>query len=191
MSFSSSVRVYTVFLLFGFEICERKTIKEFLFRFQICERKTKNENRISFFVFRFQKRSKKNENRIPFSFFVFKRKVRKTKNEFDFRFSYFSFENEKRKKKFGFRFFVRKFQKEKGKTVYTRTVLTHHLAQEAVHRRLTVSSGTPGRWSCGKAPDCQSTVIQSHLPPFRNLGNFVHLTSPVSFGRELKAGDPF
>ena len=22
------------------------------------------------------------------------------------------------------------------------------------------------------------TVVQSHLPPFRNLGNFVHLTLP-------------
>ena len=24
------------------------------------------------------------------------------------------------------------------------------------------------------------------LPPFRNLGNFVHLTLPVSFGRDTK-----
>ena len=34
-------------------------------------------------------------------------------------------------------------------------------------------------------------MVQSHLPPFRNLGNFVHLTLPVSFGRDTKAGGPF
>ena len=28
---------------------------------------------------------------------------------------------------------------------------------------------------------------QSHLPPFRNLGSFVHLTLPVSFGRDTKS----
>ena len=30
-------------------------------------------------------------------------------------------------------------------------------------------------------------VVQSHLSPFRNLGNFVHLTLPVSFGRDTKS----
>ena len=30
-------------------------------------------------------------------------------------------------------------------------------------------------------------MVQSHLPPFRNLGNFVHLTLPVSFGRDTKS----
>ena len=33
-------------------------------------------------------------------------------------------------------------------------------------------------------------MVQSHLPLFQNLGNFVHLALPVSFGR-LKAGGPF
>ena len=33
----------------------------------------------------------------------------------------------------------------------------------------------------------RGTVVQSHLPPFRNLGNFVHLTLPVSFGRDTKS----
>ena len=33
----------------------------------------------------------------------------------------------------------------------------------------------------------EGTVIQSHLPPFRNLGNFVHPTEPVSFGRDTKS----
>ena len=31
------------------------------------------------------------------------------------------------------------------------------------------------------------TVVQSHLLPFRNLGNFVHLTLPVSFRRDTKS----
>ena len=30
-------------------------------------------------------------------------------------------------------------------------------------------------------------MVQSHLPPFRNLSNFVHLTLPVSFGRDTKS----
>ena len=30
-------------------------------------------------------------------------------------------------------------------------------------------------------------MVQSHLPPFRNLGTFVHLTLPVSFGRDTKS----
>ena len=30
-------------------------------------------------------------------------------------------------------------------------------------------------------------MVQSHLPPFQNLGNFVHLTLPVSFGRYTKS----
>ena len=30
-------------------------------------------------------------------------------------------------------------------------------------------------------------MVQSHLPPFRNLGNFVHLKLPVSFGRDIKS----
>ena len=33
----------------------------------------------------------------------------------------------------------------------------------------------------------EGTVVQSHLPPFRNLGNFVTLHSPVSFGRDTKS----
>ena len=40
------------------------------------------------------------------------------------------------------------------------------------------------------APDCQGTVVQSHLPPFRNLGNFVHPTFACVF-RTPKAGGPF
>ena len=45
------------------------------------------------------------------------------------------------------------------------------------------------RWLRGKASDCQSrgVVVQSHLPPFRNLGNFVHVSLPVSFGRDTKS----
>ena len=35
-------------------------------------------------------------------------------------------------------------------------------------------------------------VVQSHLPPFRNLGNFVHPTFACIFSEEtLKAGGPF
>ena len=48
--------------------------------------------------------------------------------------------------------------------------------------------------SGGRAgPLIEGTVVQSHLPPFRNLGNFVHLTLPVSFGirKRLKPGGPF
>ena len=37
----------------------------------------------------------------------------------------------------------------------------------------------------------EGTVVQSHLPPFRNLGNFVHLSLPVSSEETLKAGGPF
>ena len=31
------------------------------------------------------------------------------------------------------------------------------------------------------------TAAENHLPRFRNLGNFVHLTLPVSFGRDTKS----
>ena len=27
-------------------------------------------------------------------------------------------------------------------------------------------------------------MVQSHLPPFQNVGNFVHLKLPVTFGRD-------
>ena len=30
-------------------------------------------------------------------------------------------------------------------------------------------------------------MVQSHLPPFRNLGNFVHPTFAMSFGRDTKS----
>ena len=33
----------------------------------------------------------------------------------------------------------------------------------------------------------EGTVVQSHLPPFRNVGNFVHLSLPVSFGRDTNS----
>ena len=39
--------------------------------------------------------------------------------------------------------------------------------------------------SGGRAQDYQ--LVQSHLPPFQNLGNFVHLTLPVSFGRDIES----
>ena len=46
----------------------------------------------------------------------------------------------------------------------------------------------PRKWGFGDRagkPDYHSmgTVIQSYLPPFRDLGSFVHLTLPVSLGR--------
>ena len=46
----------------------------------------------------------------------------------------------------------------------------------------------PCRRSGGRAVEAGLSieVVQSHLPPFRNLGNFVHLTLPVSFGRDTK-----
>ena len=38
------------------------------------------------------------------------------------------------------------------------------------------------QWSCGRAPDSiEVTVVQSHLPLFRNLGNFVHPTCACVF----------
>ena len=42
------------------------------------------------------------------------------------------------------------------------------------------------RRSPDKAAD-RGTVVQSHLPPFRNLGDFVRPTLPVSFGRDTKS----
>ena len=44
------------------------------------------------------------------------------------------------------------------------------------------------RWSRGRAPDSiEGTVVQSHLPPFRNLGNFYTPHLPVSFGSDTKS----
>ena len=34
-------------------------------------------------------------------------------------------------------------------------------------------------------------MVQSHLPPFRNVGNFVHHTFAYVFRKTLKAGGPF
>ena len=34
-------------------------------------------------------------------------------------------------------------------------------------------------------------MVQSHMPPFRNLGNFVHPTVACVFGKRLKAGGYF
>ena len=36
------------------------------------------------------------------------------------------------------------------------------------------------------AESINEMVVQPHLQPFQNLGNFVHLTLPVSFGRDTK-----
>ena len=33
----------------------------------------------------------------------------------------------------------------------------------------------------------EGTVVQSYLLPFRNVGHFVHLILPVSFGRDTKS----
>ena len=41
------------------------------------------------------------------------------------------------------------------------------------------------RYSAGLS--IEVTVVQSHLPPFRNLDNFVHLTLPVSFKGQTKS----
>ena len=48
----------------------------------------------------------------------------------------------------------------------------------------------PGfRTTCGRASDfsVEGTEFQNHLMPVQNLGNFVHPTLPVSFGRETKS----
>ena len=49
--------------------------------------------------------------------------------------------------------------------------------------------------SSGYAVERQSsverTVVQSYLPPFQNLGNFIHTTFVCVFRKTLKAGGPF
>ena len=50
--------------------------------------------------------------------------------------------------------------------------------------------------SCGRAVERRTVnrgdVVQSHLPPFRNLGNFVHPYICLCLSEEtLKAGGPF
>ena len=51
------------------------------------------------------------------------------------------------------------------------------------------------RWSRGRAPSAglsiEGMVVQSHLPPFRNLGNFIHLTLLSLLEETIKAGGPF
>ena len=42
-------------------------------------------------------------------------------------------------------------------------------------------------WAALMRLSIEVTVVQSHLPPFRNLGNFIHLTLPVSFRRDTKS----
>ena len=47
-------------------------------------------------------------------------------------------------------------------------------------------------WSRGRAPDSiEGTVVQSHLPPFRNLGNFVYFIFACLSEETLNAGGPF
>ena len=43
--------------------------------------------------------------------------------------------------------------------------------------------------TCGRASDfsVEETGVQNHLMPFRRLGNFVHPTLPVAFGRDNKS----
>ena len=45
------------------------------------------------------------------------------------------------------------------------------------------------RWSSGRASEfsVKGTGVQNHLLPFRNLGNFVHLTLLLSFGRDTNS----
>ena len=45
------------------------------------------------------------------------------------------------------------------------------------------------RYSTGLS--IEGTVVQSHLPPFRNSGNFSHRTCLCLSEETLKAGDPF
>ena len=40
--------------------------------------------------------------------------------------------------------------------------------------------------SAAMALSIEGTRVQIHVLPFQNLGNFVHLTLPVSFGRDTK-----
>ena len=64
----------------------------------------------------------------------------------------------------------------------------HHLPERNLYIR---NAGE--RWSHGRAPDCQSgAVVQSHLPPFRNLEekNSIHICLCLS-EETLKAGGPF
>ena len=51
------------------------------------------------------------------------------------------------------------------------------------------SKGPGFKTTCGRASDfsVEGTWVQNHLLPFQNLGNFVHPTLPVSFGRYTKS----
>ena len=63
-------------------------------------------------------------------------------------------------------------------------LLTYNALQIIVTFKPTVVTG--GRaLSAGLSID--GAVVQSHLPPFRNLDNFVHLTLPVSFRKDTKS----
>ena len=56
-------------------------------------------------------------------------------------------------------------------------LLCHCRKHAFIKKRLLVRTTRKSR----SAVSIEGTVVQSHLPPFRNLGNFVHLTLPVSF----------
>ena len=43
----------------------------------------------------------------------------------------------------------------------------------------------------GAGLSTEETVVQTYIPPFQKLGNFVHLTLPMSFGRDTKSRWPF
>ena len=45
--------------------------------------------------------------------------------------------------------------------------------------------------SVGRQTVKREDGVRDHLLPFRNLGNFVYTTLPVSFGRDTKNVDPF
>ena len=62
-----------------------------------------------------------------------------------------------------------------------------HLSKVSARYILTTSSSLP----CTRGGGERLSLTTHHLPPFRNLGNFVTPHLPVSFGRDIKAGGPF
>ena len=80
----------------------------------------------------------------------------------------------------------------RGKQKKTCTkLICEHLDAEETDLPVFMNSLCEERWLRSRAPDCQLRGRWFHLPPFQNLGNFVHHTFACVFRKRLKSGGPF
>ena len=75
---------------------------------------------------------------------------------------------------------------EYSQSVFTKYI-NKYVCMYIIFMHDTIQIYVSEEWWSRTGLSIEGTVVQSHLLLFRNLGNFVYVTLPVSFGRDTKS----